>query len=1214
MQAQDQWTSAPLRDAVKLSWFAFYISALRNDPAVAQTGIDPHQADQFIHDSIAGDLFHFLRELVMSVRRERGWEEKDERGEAVEDALVQQASRSDPANDDFLFSQLQELVDAFAGRKQFLRNLRNREEDVSLRRSQATAPPAHFQAFLGLLAAVYKSLPPDRAEHLWDNTTFTGAVLDARGGWPGPAFWEMLVAISAGPICAAKSFEKMKDTRLNWSGLFKFYQHYYEIMPRLFEPIKTSRSTSVDPMSLEEVETCKGWTEALCTVVRWSNLARNALLQTKPYPLQMLFDFVNSDIPVDLKATIFEAITAFCTRTGDGTDDDVLSKAVDAYERISFTDAGAETRHHEGARFPPPIGWMAKMEYSEQDILTYPLTRAYLSFLSALLPSPSTTDDRPIRLSSRLLNALRRGLSYILDRVLLVPNARRYARDGERWELLDSALAFLEKALLAFNMSELLVQSNTRTIGQIATVLADEPGFAVMLRLLSEPGMFDVLASVIDTSFSASSPRPAAVNSVLSRTLRIIHRVLDIQLVFSDVLLLTLSDPTRSANQTFRRPMGMQSLDQHMLNHLSCITAIALFVGDDDLSISFTSTKIVSALANSAVFSRSDIFRNEYTTSVNRLAGIIDASDESIRIAQGFCSRLEGEGEDLTQKDVEEVGRATLNGDVTPANLSALPVTIRSTILDLLLEGTSPDAPGPNLAHFLLGFDFRNNDFTIQDPRSPDSRLSCLQSILRHLGEGSDLGGDSTTTLLFLHPLLAVKSAQIVNQLFGNLSTGRTTMAYAMSVFAFTARQLVSLPRICPPATRSEQPGSGTVATVEGEVATTADICVAFLDYQRDILSCVALETFTFDGHSSETSAITQALFGAASDEDPEDTDLDYQRPALIIDLLSSIDMQWKEDVRPGTAENRTLEFYTQFDFDQFKRTDADWWDLKGLTKALHAFRRQLESQGAVTAGSSSQAMATEATFIVERLGSRNRETEISLAKGSFLTAWSELLKTSLAMLFRNVPEDRQDIVLFELLDAILDRIVSDMAPGVLDIMCEAVLVSITTLVNILAGFEGVNLPVDRLSTILRKMIDAATRPGTTENARGNLFASISQYLQLLSLAPSIPDDATIAASTIGRESTVPTVTTLHRATIRELANRKDRLIPLLCRDAMDDRDVWKTECFALLGGIVSICHNERDQAVLSPLSQSGALSLFVKGIKDREMALQECLSPEAGT
>ena len=1104
------------------------MSALRHETAASQVEIEPSTAEQYLLDAVNGGAFQHLRHLPGV-------------DEASEDPLENLATGSDPANDEFIFSQLRDLVDSISTKKHFLRNLRNREEDVAVRRSQP--PSANYQAFLFLTAVVYKSLPPDSAQHLWDNINFTGTVLDSRGGWPGPALWEMLAAISTGPICAAKSYEKIKDTRFQWNSLFKFYQHYYEIMPHLFEPIKTSRSTSLDPMAYEDKEMCKGWTHLLATVVSWSPLARSALLQAKPHPLQMLFDFLNCDIPLDLKATVLEAITAFCRRTGDTADDDVLCKAVDFYERISFVNA-------------EPIGWIAKMEYTEQDVNTYPLTRAYINFLTALLPNSPP----------RLTNALRRGVAYILDRVLLVP--RRYLKQSEQWEMLDAIMAFMERALLGFDMSGL----QGRAIGSIATALSEEPGFLVLLRLLSEPEIFAVMAGVVD----GEAPR-----DVLRRVLRIYHLVLDIQIVFSDVLLLTLSDPTRNA-QPFKRPLGLQSLDQYLLAHLSNVNAIALLVGDDDLAISFLSIKIFTALASSPIFSRSDVFRGEYSTSVNRLAGIIDASDDSIRIAQGFCIKLAGDGEDIPPEELAAAEAEVLRGQASEAS----PLMVRSAILDLLVDGTDSDN-GPNLAHFLLGFEFKGSSLVLADSRS-----SCLQVVLEQLGDGADLHGSSSATLVSLHPVLAAKSARLIYQLFSHPSTGQTAISYAMSVAGFSARQLASLPRMCPPATRDNVEGLGVVTVNHTELVTSADTLVAFLDHQRYILSSVALETFAFDGHGASASHVAESLFHDSVDAEPT--------PPLITDLLSCIDMQWREDL----PDDRPLEFYGGFDFDQFKRADADWWDLPALDRALRASRRSLERQGAVTAGTSAKA-----DYITRRLGMKNRETDISLAKGNFLTAWNEALKVSLAMLFQHISEGRQEVVLFELLDALLDRFDGEMASGVREIICESVLVTLTTLVNTLVDYDGVNLPVERLVDILRKTIAAVVRPGTTENARGNLYAALSQHLQLLTITPnSIADDASVV-------TTVPIAQSgsLHRATLRALETKRDRLLPVLCRDAMDDRDVWKTECFALLGGIVSICQNERDRQILSPLTKEGFLQLFVRSIKDREIALQECLSPDAG-
>lgn len=1177
----------------------FYLSALRHDQTVASTGIEGSVAEQFILDAISGEALRFLRELVLAVRRERGQEEQEEEQSGGEDALVKLATRSNPDNDEMVIRQIQDLVDGLAVKKNFLRNLRNKEEDVAIRRSQAAPPPAHYQDFLALMATIYRSLPPDTAEDVWDNTAFTGVLLDTRGNFPGPAFWALLAAISTGPTCAAKCYERMKESRLPWSALFKFYQHYFDILPHLFEPMKSNRNASMDPMSQEEVDICKGWTNLLSTVVRYSPLARGALMQSKPHPLQQLFDFLNCDIPSDLKAAILEAITAFCGRTGEAGDDDVRNRAVENYERISFADPTLDTRNIDPARLPPPIGWIAKMEYTEVDAQTYPLTRAYMGFLSTLLPSSGTST----RVSPRVNNVLRRGVHYILDRVLLVPHARRYARDTERWEILDTIFAFLEKAVLAFDMSDLITQVDHRSVGGIATALSEESGFTVMLRLLGERPIFEVLAGLVDNALSTPSPRPRYIARPLRRVLRIYHRLLDVQLVFSDILLLTLSDPSRNSTHHFRRPMGQQSLDQYLLNHLSNVNAIALLVGDDDLGISLISLKILQALAQSPVFSRNDIFRGEYSNSVNRLAGIIDASDDSIRIAQGFCTRLDGSGGDMSSEEIEKVEKKVLTGD-GDIDVDGLPTIIRSSILDLLVDGTSTDISGPTTAHFLLGFDFKAGDFGLQDPRLPDSRLSCLHIILRQLSDGSSD-----------QPLLAAKSARLIHQLFSNTVTGKTTMSYAASISGFSERQLSDLPRYCPPAIREDLPGIGVAASPSGEIVTTAETLVAFLDFQRWIISAVSLDVFAFEGNGTSASEIAELMFHGTDGGEAEDGE-GGSRPPLIVDLLGNIDIQWREEVDPS-AQTRPLDFFGGFDFDQFKRPDLDWWDTDSLGKTMQSYRRHLEKQGKLSSPDSVKAIEAEIAFVLHRLSQKNRETDISLAKGSFLAAWDSALKVSLSMLFKHIAEDQQEVVLFGLLDGLLERLNGDgvNATGVLELLCESVLVVMTALVNLLGEFEGTNLPVDRLAAVLQSVIDVVIRPGSTETARGNLYATIGQYLNLLSPSPSDYDDgASIAGTAITNGTVLPgQPLTLHRATLAVIGAKKDRFLATLCRDAMDDRDIWKTGCFALLGALVGVCHTDRDRQAISPLSQGGYLPLFGRGIKDREIALQDCLSPDPG-
>lgn len=1228
----DQWTNTFLRDACKLSWFSFYRSAMQFDPVAANTGIDLPTTDNFFHEPIAAEIFQHLRDWILRIRRERGLEEgsEDER-EVVEDSLVKLANCSDSRNDSFIFNQLQALVDSLAGRKNFLRTLRNREEDAlrstkhhreedihAKLASRDTPGPLHYQAFLSLIAVVYRSLPDDRALHLWDDTTFTSIVLDVRGNqYPGWAFWETLMAISTGPECASISYSKMNnDTKLPWAKLFQFYQHFIDIMPKLLETVKPTRVLMPAAMHPDrDVVPLRGWTRVLTTVIRHSRVARDTLLTSKPNPIQVLFDFINTDVAVnpdarrslidllDLKATVLKALTAFVHRRGVESDVDVIQRAVENYERISFVDPSSLFRQHEPTRVSP-VGWIAKMETLEQDAVVYPLTRAYIGFLTALLPTPSLSLDVSRPTPARLANALRRGLAYVMDRVLLVPSVRRFGREIEHWEIIDSALAFIEKAVLAYDPSELASPDLPAThFAQQAKGLADEPGFTVLLRFIGEKNFFAILANILDTTSSMPSPRQAVVTSTLHRVLLVYNRIFELQELLS-LQLQVLSEPRGEASD-FKRPIEMYSLDQYLLNHLANVNAIALLVGDSKPTISFIATKLVYHLANSVVFSQSDIFGSEYTSSINRLAGIIDASDDSIRIAQGFCNRLQGQGEDLTPKGIEEVGSSVLRGDISSSSIEALPIAIRSTILDLLVEGTIHDATGPNIAHFLLGFDFRRNDLPLQDPYSSEGRPSGFDAVLAQLMEGAEPGGGSTTSFFSIHPILAAKSAKLVNQLFLNPTTGKTTISHALSHYGFSAVQLSSIP-LHIPADMSDSSDKGTAVTSHlGEYETSAINLVAFFDYRRWILSCAALETFTFGGYSADAADIALTLFGASTEAEIDDLDLGEQRLTLN-DLLATVDVQWQP--APG-PDHRELEYFSNYSADRFKMPQHDYYDLVALERDLRSHKRHFETRGAVGPRNASETMQSEISYILQRVTAVNRETEIAWAKGEFLSAWNECLKVALAMLFRYVPEERQEVVLFELLDSLLDRCDADLAPGVLENLSEAILVTITSLIGILLDFDGQNLPIDRLSLILRKTIDAVTRPGTTETARGNLYASISQYLQLLTSSFEITDDASTVAT--ARDST-PT-RALQRASVRELSTKKDRFVPLLCRDAMDDRDVWKTECFALLGGIVSICQTERDRAVILPMTQMGALPLFVRDLKDREIALQDCLTPEAG-
>ncbi|WVN87077.1 uncharacterized protein L203_102253 [Cryptococcus depauperatus CBS 7841] len=1209
---QDPWPSINLFQPLKLAWSAFYQSLLRHDPSVVQTGIDIHEIEGWLLDSINSGALHYLHDLVSSIRRERNWEEEDRETQLEEvGEVVKLATATNPQNDSFFFNQIRDLLCFLASKKQFLRNLRNKEEDsLTASRRASSLPQAqnqNYQAYLRLVGTVYKSLPEDEGLELWENSSFTSTVLDTRGGFPGRAFWSMLSAISRGPECSKLCYEKMKETRLPWTSLFKFYQHYIEIMPRLYEsgPITSGRTPSMEPMPIDEVEVCIGWTNVLKTVVEGSEIARLGLAGSaggaKGGALTTLWEFVNCDnVPLRLKASILNVITAFIQgpATSGLVDDDLLNQAVSAFEKITFRDPGTDCRYIlESQRVIPPLGWLVKMSYIEDETGEYLLSRSYVEFLTALLPSISSDKSSGGR-SLKLVNALRRGTFHILDGIIPSLKTRRYAVPNERWSVLATIITFFEKALLSFNIAELLspvsptliLQSKgkARTLIQVALELVEEPGFLVMLRILSDESIFGLLAEVLDNASSLGETRSKVAEDVLRGILRTFQRIHSIQLVFADVLLLALSDSSRNTIFSFRTPYGLQPLDNHLLRHLSNVNTIALLVGDSDAAVSYLAVKLVAALAQSPIFNRADVFKGVYNGAVNRLAGVLDASDDSIRISQGFSRRLDIEGNEV--ENFEKAEEVALQGNIDTIK-DDLPMIIRSVILDILVDGTGPEVTTPNIAHFLLGYNFRHRDFVLQE------NDSCLHVVLKQMLEGADLSGPTNDGILEIHPQLGAKSAELMYQLFSHPLTGQTTLAFAMSVTGYSARQLASLQRRCP----QWHPSTGLAITNFDEIPTTAEVLVAFLEFQRWIVSSSALEIFSYDGHGASASRIAQILFHGRAEEDEIEEEL-VHIPPLLVDLLMSVDIQWVEP----PPESRQLEFYASFEFDAYKSPDIDWWDLTSLSAGLKTFRKSLERQGAITAASA-DAIEKEAEFILQKLGGKNRDTDVAIAKGNFLAAWNELLRVGLTMLFRHITEDEREVVLLDLLNALLARLDGDPAPGVMDIVCEAVLVTMTSLVNELREWEGVNLPMSQLSQVLEKIIDGATKPGSTETARGNLYAAVTQYLQLI-VPVNIADDKSAVATSLN-DITTPT---LQRVTLNVISSKKDRLLTALCRDAMDDRDVWKTECFALLGGIVGLCQGDRDRHILNGLVTSGYLPLFVRSVKEKELALLECLSSEA--
>ena len=120
-----------------------------------------------------------------------------------------------------------------------------------------------------------------------------------------------------------------------------------------------------------------------------------------------------------------------------------------------------------------------------------------------------------------------------------------------------------------------------------------------------------------------------------------------------------------------------------------------------DAEAAWLAVRLLRALARTSTFQATDAFGPlRARTSCNRLVGLLDMTGETSRVISGVLAWLEADSD-----DGEDAG--------------ASPAKIQRELLDLFLDQLAPDAPAPNVAHLLLGFDMNapESDRLVQGSR-----------------------------------------------------------------------------------------------------------------------------------------------------------------------------------------------------------------------------------------------------------------------------------------------------------------------------------------------------------------------------------------------------------------------------------------------------------------------------------------------------------------
>ncbi|KAJ1666896.1 hypothetical protein EV178_001810 [Coemansia sp. RSA 1646] len=486
-------------------------------------------------------------------------------------------------------------------------------------------------------------------------------------------------------------------------------------------------------------------------------------------------------------------------------------------------------------------GIVYELEEVETAVETYPEMRAFVRLISCLIhsssgapvlsnmerdpilysvPSPSIPTDLG---ESYRIPGVSPYIGFVLDSVLLKAEQRAYRYPSEKWSVYALSLDVVERCLGTLDLSAFITdtgnQGATRSSSSVfqqnggsasaLQAIVTHPGFEIAIRILCGSKLLDtllhVLAVGVDTLNTSTGDLGKSIELAVVRTLRILLRVLRIQNVLLRHTVPVLLESSDVLGFPINLPRSLTTLEQLLLTRKESVIRIITYINCvSSPDICLATIKILHILSDSSVFNGVDdgMTRGSGSLTLNRLVGMIDQSDESVRILHGFINCLELEDDNSAESQsgalISEASKGFTSGleDQQPlASSQSIPMAI----IDLLLANLSPSKPAPTIAHYLLGFSLSKP--ATDDLPDPSQRATCLHTILDLLRKDRLASGDAASLaaadysvrslgLLANRPRLAERCYHLIYHLCSDPVTSDVTLRFLRARENFFSTQI----------------------------------------------------------------------------------------------------------------------------------------------------------------------------------------------------------------------------------------------------------------------------------------------------------------------------------------------------------------------------------------------------------------------------------------
>ena len=992
----------------------------------------------------------------------------------------------------------------------------------------------------------------------------------------------------------------------------------------------------------------------LATVAKYSVSARLAISgHAHLRAIPTLVSLVPLGVPLELKGAIFSALAAFC-EAGAGPPGVEICRAVwslmEKLEVINVRGGGGIGKK----------GVQAELELVEEASRVYPETIPFLQLLVTLIHTPKQLSLKSRVVDAEPINTIPESLgqpyrqpgidpfvAFVIDEVFLRIPSREFQDNRERWQMNDLCLAFIERCLASYNVEILLTLAEDNQVRREALkFLIMHPGFGVLQRILtSSPLQTSLLAYLVDgvQGFDQSLDDDEPLfRSTIIRTLRIIHRVLEVQDVFLDVLVPLLAEIPTAAHISQPRSFYTR-FDQALSFSSNYVPIVAVYVSyRTHPEVSLLSVKILNLLTKSPAFAN--------------LATLLERSPDSERIIVGYRQLLDTEtlyGLDAAESDEDKfTGAGALESDIIPPGL---PQAVRIAILDLLAQNTQPGASYPNVAHFLLLG--ATNVQQIQDPHALGAQRTSIHVILDWVNIGiprthsskndSDLIAHAEP-LFSVMPALAERFYRVIHNLCMHRHTSDFAMRYLRTREDFFVRQLAALPFKPPPL---PLPNVEVRYSDGSRVATTVESLTSFLRLRSFVFDLVALDLhiLTNRGHFKSVSELLELIYGNEQRQF-EVTDLDDeifqpfraigQSNPRIIEYVQSLFFDWADELSIEPVELQLLDKLNLSSCILLDDKGCEVVDQAAVLSLLTGARHVLHMQGQIVTPADLDRLNAETAYVLESCAVENHQREVLFATTTSFESWRKLVDMTLVKCFARLPRDRRETILSDLLHELPPIIRSgNVAESSAVLLSEVSLSLITKLredwrsQQVLGScFPSGSLSSERLYALLRSFLECVL-DHRVELVRGNLYAALVNYFHLVAddlddtVENQLSTALTLSLSSVARDeslrdrprATLPPPsgrpeTTTSTGCLAVLKPVAERLVATVSRDATDGTEVWKTVAYMLLDCLVDVSRGDKHGNILSTLVRHGFLAVFVQDIKDSDRRLQSVLKPEPGT